>query len=259
MTPRPHTPLDPVALNAAVELIRAGAPHLSAADLAGHVGYSPYHFSRAFHASTGVTPGQFLTAVRIDTAKRLLLAGSEAVIDIAAEVGFDSLSSFTRRFRVTVGTTPAALRRLADDIADTTIHPFALGDPSHPQVQVRVHLADALRPDPEIALWIGWFPRPVPVGLPAAGIVVTHADDCLLPLSPGNPWLFGFVVARHAAPEHVLIPSCPVFARHPVPVTAPGRASLVFTHADAVTLPMLPALPALQLRNRGQISGRDAA
>ncbi len=267
MTPRqtrPHTPLDPAALSSAVELIRTAAPRLTVADLADHVGYSPYHFNRSFHASAGITPGQFLTAVRIDMAKRLLLTGTGAVIDVAAEVGFDSLSSFTRRFHVTVGTTPAALRTLADDIADTTIRPFTVGDASQPGVLVRIHLAPELRPGPEVALWIGWFPRPVPVGLPAAGVVIAHVDDCVLPLCPGNPWLFGFVVSRHVDPDQLLIPSRPVYARHPVPITAPGDAMLVFSQAGALDLPLLPALPVLdergrQLRNRGQTSVRRAA
>ena len=112
MSQRRHPPLDPALLHAAIELIRSPAlPALTATDLADHVGYSPFHFSRPFRASTGLSPGQFLTGVRMDTAKRLLLADRDAVVDIATAVGFDSLSSFTRRFRAAVGTTVAALPR----------------------------------------------------------------------------------------------------------------------------------------------------
>lgn len=113
-------------------------------------------------------------------------------------------------------------------------------------------------------MWIGWFPRPVPVGLPVAGVVVTRVDDLVLPLSPGAPWLFGFATARHAAPEHLLIPSRPVVAAHPAPVIGPGEVTLVFDSAGPESLPLLPALPALlprspKQRNFGQTFDRGAA
>ncbi|WP_262424225.1 helix-turn-helix transcriptional regulator [Brachybacterium sp. Z12] len=94
------------------------AATLDVADLAAQAGYSPFHFTRIFSARMGIGPGQYLTALRIDAAKRMLLAGDDAVIDVASAVGFDSLSSFSRRFRSTVGVAPGQLRRLADRISD---------------------------------------------------------------------------------------------------------------------------------------------
>ena len=82
-----------------LRLAHENAATLDVADLAEHAGYSPFHFTRLFGARMGIGPGQYLTALRIDAAKRMLLAGDDAVIDVAAAVGFDSLSSFGRRFR----------------------------------------------------------------------------------------------------------------------------------------------------------------
>ncbi len=81
---------------------------ITVCDLADAAGYSRHHFSRAFTGSFGISPSAYLTAARIETAKLLLLDETDAVVDVAVAVGFDSLSSFTRRFATTVGTTPGA-------------------------------------------------------------------------------------------------------------------------------------------------------
>ena len=101
-----------------LRLAHENAATLDVADLAEHAGYSPFHFTRIFGARMGIGPGQHLIALRIDAAKRMLLAGDDAVIDVAAAVGFDSLSSFSRRFRSTVGVAPGQLRRLAQTVAE---------------------------------------------------------------------------------------------------------------------------------------------
>lgn len=225
--------------------IRAQALHgITVTDIADHVGYSPFHFQRLFRAAAGLTAGQYLSAVRLDAAKRLLLAGSDPVVDVATAVGFDSLSSFTRRFRTTVGTTPGALRTLADQIAETTLQPTRLADPRQPDVRVHIDLPADVRPGPEISVWIGWFPHPAPIGLPLTGQMSTHDGPLDFPLHPGIPWLLGFASRRHADPSDLLTPEVPAIALHPVPVTGPGEVTLYFQRADQHTLPLLAALPA---------------
>nr|ABS50455.1 NapR1 [Streptomyces aculeolatus] len=79
---------------------------LSLDDLAQSVRVSKYHFLRVFTRVTGVTPGRFLSAVRLHEAKRLLLSTSLTVADISAQVGYSSTGSFTRRFTESVGLSP---------------------------------------------------------------------------------------------------------------------------------------------------------
>ncbi|HET9877209.1 MAG TPA: helix-turn-helix transcriptional regulator [Mycobacterium sp.] len=218
---------------------------LSAGDAAEHAGYSPYHFNRLFSATMRVSPGRYLTAIRIDAAKRRLLATTDPVIDVAAAVGFDSLSSFSRRFRVMVGTSPGAFRALADTVAEHSIQPFQLGDPRQSTVLVRPRLPAELRPGPAVALWIGWFPGPIPIRLPAAGVLATSDDEIALPLSPGNPWLLSFAVSAHAEANDQLVPERPLIARCALPIIAPATVELTYRYASGVELPLLPALPSL--------------
>lgn len=238
--------LPPAALHSVVRIMRTMATEgLSTVDAAEHAGYSPYHFNRLFSASMPVGPGQYLTALRIDSAKRHLLANADPVMDVAAAVGFDSLSSFSRRFRVMVGTSPGAFRALADTVAEHTITPFRLGDRRQSSVLVRPWLPAELRPGSAIALWIGWFPRPAPIGLPAAGVLTTSDEEVALPLCPGNPWLLSFAVSAHAGAEAQLVPEQPLVARCARPVVAPTTVELNYRHASDVDLPLLPALPSL--------------
>jgi AraC-like DNA-binding protein len=79
-------------------------------ELAAEVFVSPFHFSRIFAKATGVTPGRYLTAIRLFEAKRLLLTTALTVSDIVCSVGYSSVGTFTSRFTRAVGMTPTQYR-----------------------------------------------------------------------------------------------------------------------------------------------------
>ncbi len=239
------TSITPDSIARAITLARRLSAEVDATDLADHVGYSPFHFSRLFTRSVGIGPGQYLIALRIDAAKRLLLTGDEAVIDVATAVGFDSLSSFTRRFGATVGVSPGRLRRLPDRLADQALQPFSLPAPGPGSVHVDLELPVGFSPRGDASIWVGWFPRPAPIGLPWSGTLVTGGGSITLPLRQGAPYLLAFAVPAHAEPLDQLVPEVPMVAVHPVPVTRPARLTLHFAVSDAHRPPLLAALPSL--------------
>src|SRR5829696_4216702 len=57
---------------------------------------SPFHFNRVFHEITGLPPAKFISAMRLDRAKRLLLNTHLSITEICYEVGYNSLGTFTR-------------------------------------------------------------------------------------------------------------------------------------------------------------------
>jgi AraC family transcriptional regulator len=85
---------------------------LSLSDIAKSAILSRFHFCRVFRDATGVSPGRFLSAVRIYQAKRLLVSTSLSVTDISLAVGYNSLGSFTNRFTESVGASPTRFRRM---------------------------------------------------------------------------------------------------------------------------------------------------
>ena len=84
------------------------APTLAA--LAGVAGMSVRHFCRAFRASTGCSPHQYVLRQRVDQAKALIALGTVPLADVAQQLGFADQSQFTRTFRRMTGATPSAHR-----------------------------------------------------------------------------------------------------------------------------------------------------
>lgn len=88
---------------------RLAAP-VTLAELAALARMSVRHFSRAFHASTGYSPHQYLLRQRVERAKSLLLKDRMPLCEIAQSVGFADQSQFTRTFSRQMGIAPAAYR-----------------------------------------------------------------------------------------------------------------------------------------------------
>ena len=74
---------------------------------------SPCHFNRTFRQITGIPPNQYFYALRLETAKRLLLTTNTSVTDVCFDVGYNSLGTFIRRFTGLVGLSPSRFRSLA--------------------------------------------------------------------------------------------------------------------------------------------------
>lgn len=74
-------------------------------DLAAQVHLSPYHLLRLFKATYGLPPHAYLTQLRVQRAKRLLLAG-QPIAAVALDVGFVDQSHLTRHFKRIVGVPP---------------------------------------------------------------------------------------------------------------------------------------------------------
>lgn len=95
------------------------AAAVTLAELARVSGLSPYHLTRLFTADVGMPPHAYQLQLRVEHAKRLLLAG-RTVIDAGHEAGFYDLSHFTRHFKRFVGVPPGAYAR-------KNVHPPANG------------------------------------------------------------------------------------------------------------------------------------
>src|SRR5438094_10658426 len=86
---------------------------LTLEDLASVACLSPSHFHRVFCRLIGIPPGEFLSALRFQAARRLLVTTSLSVTDIRFEVGYTSTGSFPNRFTDQVGLSPRLFRQRA--------------------------------------------------------------------------------------------------------------------------------------------------
>ena len=80
-------------------------------ELAEVAGLSAFHFARAFKASMGAPPGEWIRMRRLTVAQALLEDGAQSITDVAAAVGYESPSRFARAFRAATGQSPSRFRR----------------------------------------------------------------------------------------------------------------------------------------------------
>src|SRR5262249_32314679 len=87
---------------------RNPSPIAALTDISGLPGRT---FARRFKVATGLTPMDYVHAVRLEEAKQMLETAETPVEAIARESAYQDTSFFTRLFRRRVGLTPAQYRR----------------------------------------------------------------------------------------------------------------------------------------------------
>jgi AraC-like DNA-binding protein len=89
-------------------------PDLSLPQLAGRMDCSVNHLSQAINAGFGASFYDFVNGYRVRQAADILCTGnkgSNAILDVALAVGFNSISTFYAAFKKITGQTPAQYRR----------------------------------------------------------------------------------------------------------------------------------------------------
>ncbi|MER5337005.1 helix-turn-helix transcriptional regulator [Micromonospora sp. NPDC002717] len=162
------------------------AEPLTIDDLATAAMFSRYHFSRLFRRLTGISPGRFLAAIRIQEAKRLLISTSLTVAAISTSVGYTSLGTFSSRFHRSVGISPAAYRR----------HRYPQALPTEQTTPARTGGATitgevrTFCPRFAAPIFIGLFPDAIAEGRPASWAVMDRPGPYQLSgVTPGSWYL----------------------------------------------------------------------
>jgi len=83
-------------------------------ELSRAVGCSPHYLCRTFSKYTGTTITRYLRARRIEHAARLLASGRFNVSEASIEVGYQSLSHFSKAFQQEKGCVPSQYARGSD-------------------------------------------------------------------------------------------------------------------------------------------------
>ncbi|GAC1400502.1 MAG: AraC family transcriptional regulator [Ktedonobacteraceae bacterium] len=214
---------------------------LTLEDLAAVAYLSPSHFTRVFRHLIGIPPGEFLSALRFQEARRLLLMTSLSVTDICFEVGYTSTGSFTSRFTHLVGLPPRLLRQRAHAFEPRPPEPAAFGPTTSSCMPMKNALLGRISAPTTFrgTIYVGLFTSPIPQGAPVrctklstSGVYLLHsiadgvyhllaaafplAADLQSSLLPGEKMLVGnnaspLVIRNgHVAgnPDLVLHPPC---------------------------------------------------
>ncbi|GAA2868469.1 AraC family transcriptional regulator [Actinoplanes cyaneus] len=212
---------------------------LTVDELARTAMFSKFHFTRLFQRSTGVSPGRFLSALRLQRAKELLLTTSMNVADISVQVGYNSVGTFSSRFSRSVGMSPTTYRRHAGFAP--SIRPVRRSHsarPSDARMAVRLRVSE---PAGDALIFVGVFPERIPEGQPAQCAVVAGGGRVLLDQVPAGTW---YLLAQSVLEDADAEPVIAVATYGPVTVRAGSliRADLVLKPSRALDPPVLMAL-----------------
>ena len=231
---------------------------LSLRQLANHVSYSPYHFTRIFKARTGLSPLYYVSSMRLQKAKDLLLNTDLTVRDIGLEIGQQSLGTFTTRFTEKVGITPSQFRKSHMQVSHHIHSLQKLSNwrenpsPSHQYATVEGTIQTA-HPFNGFIL-IGLFSKPIPEEFPLYGTLLSSTGDFnFTNVRPGTYYLMATSVSWEMQAMDILLPHSTLRTRSKKPIIV-KPASLV-PHQE-VTLyppklddpPILVSLPSLMNR-----------
>ncbi|MCB5362394.1 helix-turn-helix domain-containing protein [Pusillimonas sp. CC-YST705] len=112
-SPRPRGGLSPKTRRSVEDYIRTHiGDNLSVSQLAQIAELSPSHFLRAFKQTIGQAPYQYVLAIRLEQAEKLVVSTDMELAEIAKITGFSSHSHMTSLMRRNKLTTPSSLRRI---------------------------------------------------------------------------------------------------------------------------------------------------
>ncbi|WDZ83307.1 AraC family transcriptional regulator [Micromonospora cathayae] len=159
---------------------------LTVDDMARAALFSKFHFSRIFQRVTGISPGRFLSALRLQHAKKLLTSTSLSVADVSLRVGYASVGTFSSRFTRSVGLSPTTYRRLGG---------FTPYVPVEDSQAVVSRPTGAIRgtvvADPDLPMgriFLGVFPQRIPEGRPVQCCILDGPGEFELDPVPTGVW-----------------------------------------------------------------------
>ncbi|MEW8972133.1 MAG: helix-turn-helix domain-containing protein [Mesobacillus sp.] len=178
---------------------------LTSDQLAAIAGYSPYHFSRVFKEVTGVSPRYYLSALRIEAGKEMLIrSSSNSILKTLLDIGFHSLGTFSSKFKQSVGQSPKQfqkhaikLHQLMNELDERQI---AIPEKVNlPAVHCRIEAPE----DFKGLIFVGLFPRPIPDQAPIAGTALrpAHREFTFNRVPTGTYYVLAAAISWSANPR----------------------------------------------------------
>ncbi|WP_100407764.1 helix-turn-helix domain-containing protein [Bacillus solitudinis] len=228
---------------------------LSLSELARYAAYSPYHFTRIFKEKMGISPVYYISALRLQKAKDLLLHTNLRVRDIGLEIGQKSLGTFTTRFTERVGMTPSDFRNSVQRAENhfRSLQKLSDWSDSHISIGKQAIIKGTVRATVpfEGLVLIGLFAKPIPEGLPIHGTLVSSLGDFhIIDVKPGLYYLMATSVSWEMQAMDFLLPQKTLRTRSKKPIIVESFSSIphqeVILHTPRLDdPPILISLPLL--------------
>ncbi|MUG47953.1 AraC family transcriptional regulator [Paenibacillus woosongensis] len=220
--------------------------------------YSPYHFTRIFKEKIGLPPLYYVSALRLQKAKDLLLQTNLTIRDIGLEIGQQSLGTFTTRFTERVGVTPSEFRRSAQEADEhfkslrnlsdwETMSVSSILLPGNSTIEGRIYSAVPF----DGFILIGLFAKPIPEGLPLYGTLLPSLGRFrFMDVKPGTYYLMATSVSWEMQTKDFLLPHATLRTRSHAPIIVQPHTPVLYQEvmlhpARQDDPPILVSLPLL--------------
>lgn len=240
-----------------VAAMRSETELLSLDDYADIAGLSPFYFNRIFRSIVGVPPGEFATSLRFERAKKLLLTTPASITDICFEIGYNSLGTFSTRFKSLVGVSPGVFRDMPDVVADFNFSQSAFRlDPKLTHATGRIEGTMSFPEDQPASIFIGIYPTRIAVSRPVVGCMLSEPGSFELTNVPYGTWVVMSAALptkndpiRHLLPMGQLLVSSSGFFNL-FPGDEVVRVHLNYGRPNPLQPPVIIALPTLVMTDR---------
>ncbi|WP_018933110.1 helix-turn-helix domain-containing protein [Gracilibacillus lacisalsi] len=210
-------------VEAAIKYIKANLhEEITLQQVAKHVAYSPYHFSRIFKDQIGLPPHYYLSALRLQRAKELLIHTDLTIRDIGMEIGQHSLGTFTTRFTQKVGVSPSVFRQSESSVTQhlqqiQLKRTKAFNRYRNISQTVRGKITSPSEINGIILL--GLFSKPIPEGLPLYGTILeTEGEFAFENVKAGTYYLLSTTVNTGMNSSEILLTESTLRAKLEEPV-----------------------------------------
>ncbi|MBM0206000.1 helix-turn-helix domain-containing protein [Micromonospora sp. NPDC051227] len=191
---------------------------LTVDDMARAAMFSKFHFTRVFQRVTGISPGRFLSAIRLQEAKRLLITTRLNVADISLRVGYNSVGTFSTRFTRSVGLSPTNYRRMGG---------YAPRIPTQNRGASQNRIGGTVYGPPEGGpdglIFMGLFPHRIPEGTPLRCTILREPGEYVFDSVPDGTW---YVLCHSVGGEPLGLQQKNVTVATVGPITLRGRSSV---------------------------------
>jgi AraC-like DNA-binding protein len=201
--------------------------------LASHAAYSQYHFSRIFKERMGLTPLYYVSSLRLQMAKQLLVRTNMNIRDIGLEIGQLSLGTFTTRFTEKVGVTPSEFRNSARQAGSILRALESLDDWRDVQPFSRHHGIVRGTIQTEVSfegvVLIGLFAKPIPEGMPLYGTLIRSGGEFMFQnVKPGTYYLMATSVSWEMQAVDFLLPEVTLRTRSKEPIIVESGSTIPY-------------------------------
>lgn len=194
---------------AIISHIKAESSTVTVHALADKFGYSEAYFSRAFKQEVGISPSEYIQAVKREQAIEEIITNDRSILSSQLKAGYLSEGSFSNLIKKAMSISPKQLSKkkleIMKDYNDSEKDYLEQKDVAGYDLRVSIKCSETF----DGIVFVGLFKRPIPDGPPVIGIPILNypkkncVDFCNVPV--GSYYVMACVIHKTLDPTKLFV------------------------------------------------------